>query len=163
MDGTWRRVFVATGLVTLIATSDPLPTQVRRTPPTDLALLASHNGDAFLQGPSTAPGELGARLFRTHCATCHGTSARGDGPMAEQLRRAPPDLTDYTARNGGVFSSERVYRIVDGRDVPSHGDREMPVWGDVFSRSPEGLSDEAVKARIEAIVKYLQDIQRRLA
>ena len=192
MDGNWRRVFVATGLVTLIATSDPLQTQVRQTP-LILESIAAHSstdmpvwGQIFLalgpsesrvtlriedivayvealQGPSTAPGELGARLFRTHCATCHGTSARGDGPMAEQLRRVPPDLTDYTARNGGVFPSERVYRIVDGRDVPSHGNREMPVWGDVFSRLPDGSSDEAVKARIEAIVRYLQGIQRRVA
>jgi hypothetical protein len=45
--------------------------------------------------------------------------------------------------------------------VPSHGDRDMPVWGDVFSRSPEGLTDEAVKTRIEAIVRYLRGIQRR--
>lgn len=255
MDGEWLRVFVATGLMTVIATADPLQTEVRQTPPlilesiagrdsfefyctschgktgkgdgptapalkmrpTDLTSLARRNGGAFpkdrvlaivtgtgrpvaahgstdmpvwgqifrwldpseprvkqriedivayvekLQEPSTAPGELGARLFRTHCATCHGTNARGDGPMAEQLRRVPPDLTDYTARNGGVFPSERVHRIVDGRDVSSHGNPEMPVWGDVFSRSRDGLTDEAVKARIEAIVRYLQSIQRRVA
>lgn len=116
-----------------------------------------------LQEPSTAQGDFGARLFSTHCATCHGTSARGDGPLAELLRRVPPDLTTYTARNGGVFPSERVYRIIDGRDVPSHGIREMPIWGDAFRRSRDGLTDAAVKARIEAIVRYLQGIQQRAA
>jgi mono/diheme cytochrome c family protein len=116
-----------------------------------------------LQEPSTAPGDLGARLFRTHCATCHGTNARGDGPLADQLRRVPPDLTKYTAKNGGVFPTERVYRIIDGRDVSSHGNREMPVWGDAFRGSRDGLTDEAVKARIQAIVKYLQGIQERAA
>ncbi len=116
-----------------------------------------------LQGPSTAASDLGSQLFRTHCATCHGPSGRGGGPMADQLRRMPPDLTQYTARNGGVFPSERVQRIIDGRDVPSHGDREMPVWGDAFQAVRGGTSEQAVKARIDAIVRYLAGIQERAA
>jgi hypothetical protein len=82
--------------------------------------------------------------------------------MADHLRRAPPDLTKYTARNGGVFPRERVYRIVDGRDVPSHGDRDMPVWGDVFKQTGGG-SPSDVKTRIDAIVRYLEGIQERVA
>ncbi|MFI5075771.1 MAG: c-type cytochrome, partial [Vicinamibacteria bacterium] len=31
------------------------------------------------QAPAAAPGR---QLYVTHCATCHGTSGRGDGPMA---------------------------------------------------------------------------------
>lgn len=116
-----------------------------------------------LQAPSTALHDLGSQLFRTHCTPCHGTTGRGDGPMADQLRRMPPDLTKYTASNGGVFPSERVSRIIDGRDVPSHGDREMPVWGDVFKTVRGGASAEAVQARIAAIVRYLEGIQQRAA
>ncbi len=114
-----------------------------------------------IQVPSTAPGDAGSQLFRTYCASCHGTSARGDGPLAEQLRRMPPDLTQFTKRNGGMFPSERVYRIIDGRDVPSHGDREMPVWGDVFRMVPGGSGPGGVKARIDAVVRYLEGIQER--
>jgi hypothetical protein len=73
----------------------------------------------------------------------------------------PPDLTQFTRRNGGMFPSERVYRIIDGRDVSSHGDREMPVWGDVFKTVPGGSSAAAIKARIDAIVRYLAGIQER--
>jgi len=116
-----------------------------------------------IQAPSTAVNDAGSQLFRTHCATCHGTSGRGNGPLAEQLRRMPPDLTQFTRRNGGVFPSERVHRIVEGRDVPSHGDREMPIWGDVFRETQGGSSAEAVKARIDAIVRYLAGIQERPA
>jgi mono/diheme cytochrome c family protein len=118
---------------------------------------------ATLQEPSTGPNDLGARLFKMHCATCHGTTGRGNGPLAEHLRRVPPDLTKYTERNGGVFPSERVARIIDGRDVPSHGDREMPVWGDAFRSSPDGSPPDAVKQRIDAITRYLADIQQRSA
>jgi mono/diheme cytochrome c family protein len=114
-----------------------------------------------IQVPSTGPDDTGARLFRTYCASCHGSAGRGDGPMALQLRRMPPDLTQYTRRNGGVFPSEQVYRIVDGRGVVSHGDREMPVWGDAFRLAFGGPGPDVIKARIEAIVRYLEGIQER--
>ena len=116
-----------------------------------------------LQEPATRADDLGATPFKTHCATCHGLNARGNGPLADQPRRLTPDLTKFSARNGGVFPSERVHRIIDGRDVPSHGDREMPVWGDVFRGSPEGGTSDSAKARIDAIVRYLQGIQERVA
>jgi mono/diheme cytochrome c family protein len=116
-----------------------------------------------LQQPSTGPNDPGARLFRTHCATCHGPAGRGNGPLADQMRTPPPDLTQYTKRNGGVFPSERVSRIIDGRDVPSHGDREMPVWGDAFRFVPGGPSAATIKSRIDAIVRYLAGIQERPA
>lgn len=114
-----------------------------------------------IQAPSTAANDTGSQLFRTYCASCHGTTGRGNGPLADQLRRMPPDLTQFTRRNGGMFPSERVYRIIDGRDVPTHGDREMPVWGDAFRAVSGGSSAAAVKARIDAIVRYLEGIQER--
>ena len=116
-----------------------------------------------IQAPSTGSNDTGSQLFRTYCASCHGTTGGGNGPVAEQLRRTPPDLTKFTTRNGGVFPRERVYQIVDGRDVPSHGDREMPVWGDAFRRERSGSSADAVKAMIDAIVRYLEGIQERPA
>ena len=113
-----------------------------------------------LQQPSTGRDDTGSRLFRVHCASCHGTDARGTGPIAEHMRHGPTDLTQYTRRNGGVFPSERVYRIIEGRDVPAHGDRDMPVWGETFKMLP-GSNAAGVKARIEALVRYLQGIQER--
>jgi mono/diheme cytochrome c family protein len=107
--------------------------------------------------------ENGAQIFRTHCATCHGVSGQGSGPLGALLRRTPPDLTKYSFRNGGVFPSERVARIIDGRDVPSHGDRDMPVWGDTFRRAARDSGDEAARARIRALVRFLQSIQERPA
>jgi mono/diheme cytochrome c family protein len=116
-----------------------------------------------LQAPATGGRDLGATLFATHCAACHGKDARGGGIITSALRHTPPDLTRYTARNGGVFPRDRVYRIIDGRDVATHGDRDMPIWGDAFSKSRKGLSEAEVKERIEAIVRYLEAIQERAA
>lgn len=114
---------------------------------------------ASIQAPTSAPGTDGARLFQEHCAACHGSGGTGGAPAG--LRRQPPDLTLFTARNGGVFPSERVARIIDGREVASHGDREMPVWGFAFRATRDGLTQEQVAARIAAIVAYLEAIQRR--
>jgi mono/diheme cytochrome c family protein len=114
-----------------------------------------------MQPPSTAANDPGALLFRTYCGSCHGANGRGDGPAAAAMREPPPDLTHFAQRNGDLFPSERVYRIIDGRDVPAHGDRDMPVWGDAFRASRGGMSDRAADARIQAIVRFLEAIQER--
>ena len=103
------------------------------------------------------------QVFRTYCASCHGVTGRGDGPMAGELKKIPPDLTKYTERNGGVFPGERLRQIIDGRGIAAHGNREMPVWGDAFRSAKDGLTPEAAQARIDAVVRYLSAIQQRAA
>ena len=103
----------------------------------------------------------GADLFKTHCATCHGAEGRGNGPLARALRQPPSDLTQLSKRNGGTFPGVRVGRLIDGRDVESHGDRDMPVWGDAFRSTAEGRSPDMAAARIAALVDYLASIQHR--
>jgi mono/diheme cytochrome c family protein len=105
----------------------------------------------------------GAQLFRANCASCHGTSAQGDGPVAPLLRNRPSDLTQIAILNGGTFPTARIQRVIDGRDVGSHGAPEMPVWGQAFKATPGENTEESVRARIAALVKYLESIQRRLA
>ena len=105
--------------------------------------------------------QRGRALFLTHCASCHGASARGDGPVASSLRQSPGDLTQFARRNGGVFPSSKVHRIIEGRDVGAHGSVEMPVWGTVFRRLPTDSIDRSATRRIEAIVQYLESIQER--
>ena len=118
-------------------------------------------GRADAQTPAAATGDY---LFRTYCAACHGTSARGDGPLAESMRRRPTDLTEIAKRNKGVFPAEEVRRMVDGRQpVKGHGGPDMPVWGDVFARSTDGGDPAVVEARIKALVTYLESIQARTA
>jgi mono/diheme cytochrome c family protein len=124
--------------------------------------LSAQRAVASTAAATPAPAPDGATLFRTHCATCHGTSGRGDGPTAAAMRKAPTDLTGFARENGGVFPEQRLRRIIDGRDVASHGTREMPVWGIALRLSPEG-GNASVEARITALVRYLQSIQERTA
>jgi mono/diheme cytochrome c family protein len=115
------------------------------------------------QGSSTTDAPSGAALYTDRCASCHGATATGDGPTSRALKHVPPDLTNLSLKNNGVFPSARVHRIIEGRDVDSHGDREMPVWGDVFKAQGDRLAREATQKRIDAIVVFLESIQRRKA
>lgn len=104
----------------------------------------------------------GGEIFRTYCAACHGTSARGDGPLASSMTRKPADLTEIAKRNGGVYPSELVFRTIDGKNpVRGHGGPDMPVWGDAFARSRDGGDQEKVKNIITSLVAYLESIQAR--
>ena len=123
--------------------------------------------EARAQAPPSPPAELsysGSELFRTYCAVCHGRSARGDGPLAANMKKPPPDLTQFAARNGGTFPAALVAQIIDGRrPVTGHGGPDMPVWGDAFKQSRLGSSEESVQARIKALVEYLETLQERRA
>ena len=105
--------------------------------------------------------ESGAALFRSYCASCHGTDAKGDGPLAANLRIAPADLTRIAMRNHGKLDAEKVRRAIDGRGPKEiHGGSDMPVWGDAFKRAGEGYSEAKVKERIDALVDYLASLQK---
>jgi len=121
---------------------------------------AAHPQRTASPAQPAAVADTGRALFMTHCATCHGTAARGDGPVADALRVRPADLTQLAKRNGGVFPSAETHRIVDGRGIGAHGNPDMPVWGSVFRRAPN-VSDTDVAARIDALVRYLESIQER--
>jgi mono/diheme cytochrome c family protein len=110
----------------------------------------------------------GRTTFRVSCANCHGEEGKGDGPIAPFMKVSVPDLTTIAARGGGEFPRDRVLRILDGRDeVPIHGPREMPIWGEVFQDPrvagtdrglPEAQEDRA-RRRMEEVLAYLESIQ----
>ena len=104
--------------------------------------------------------ESGKSVFTTYCASCHGESGRGDGAVAIFLRTRPADLTQIATRNKGTFPAALVYELIDGRRVVKpHGESQMPVWGDAFAKSATGSDEPAVKAKIDALVAYLESIQ----
>lgn len=105
----------------------------------------------------------GERLFMTYCASCHGTDAKGDGVVAAVLAIPVPDLTVLSSENDGQFPGEWVYETIDGRgEVVAHGPRDMPVWGLEFwwEEGEDDTAEDGVRARIEALVAYLESIQQ---
>jgi mono/diheme cytochrome c family protein len=132
---------------------------MRRAFPVLLAVAGA--GGVGATPPGTPPAQVsGSYVFRAYCAACHGASGRGDGPLADQLRSRPADLTGLARRNGGEFPTELVVRIVDGRKpVKSHGGPDMPVWGDAFRNVDTSFDEAAAQERIRAVVDHLKTIQ----
>lgn len=101
----------------------------------------------------------GRITFERYCVSCHGSKARGDGPLAKDLRVRVPDLTTLAQRNGGAYPHERVVRIVTkGSEVRGHGTDDMPAWGTAFRRT-EGI-ETSVDEAIRNTSQYLWSLQR---
>jgi mono/diheme cytochrome c family protein len=105
-------------------------------------------------------GPDGAALFRTYCACCHGTDAIRSGPAATAMKVVPADLTRIALHNHGMLPAERVRQIIQGKGPAAHGDRNMPVWGDIFKRR---IGPEEPHVLVDALVRYLDGVQERPA
>lgn len=105
----------------------------------------------------------GEQLYRRYCASCHGASGGGDGPLAASIAPTPTDLTLLARNAGGKFDEAAVMMAIDGRRlVVQHGPREMPVWGVVFAvqhvGEPFAMYGPTLDAR--ALADYLRTLQR---
>jgi len=104
----------------------------------------------------------GNQLFATHCASCHGADGEGDGPAANTIKIAPPNLRSLAMRNGGQFPRDAVESYIDGRkELEAHRDRLMPVWGDFLQLSSDKGNQEAVRRRIAALADFIEQLQYR--
>jgi mono/diheme cytochrome c family protein len=136
-----------------------VPSAVRVFNWTAVALLAT-----FIALPLRAetPEYDGGELYALNCANCHGIYGEGDGAVTPDLSVVLLDLRYLAARNGGVYPTDFVRQIIDGRETrAAHGPSGMPVWGAEFARG-EGTSEAAearVESKIEAIVSFLESLQ----
>ncbi|CUH69124.1 Cytochrome c, mono-and diheme variants [Thalassovita autumnalis] len=107
----------------------------------------------------------GRALYMTHCATCHGLEAEGNGPMAPVLLVQPKSLAALSVENGGIFPLKRVVARIDGRDpLVSHGSA-MPVYGEVFQGDDRAMKTETGQPMLAGgpivdLVAYLRSIQQ---
>ena len=98
----------------------------------------------------------GKDLYGRFCASCHGATGRGDGPVAASFKVEVPDLTLIARRAKGVYPRDRIEKIIDGRYiVGAHGTRTMPVWGEDFGRLELGNPDAERSTRV--IIQRLAD------
>jgi len=91
--------------------------------------------------PTPASLENGKRLFQIYCVVCHGTNAKGKGPIAKKLTSPPDDLTqESTVAQADGY----LYTVI------REGGETMPA-------QVEGLSS---RERWD-IVNYLRSLQRK--
>ena len=142
------------------------------------AVLASVAGAAILLGGSGSLAQpaggkmsredfalqLGKQRYLKYCATCHGPNATGDGVASGLFTKHPPDLTLLAKKNGGKFPTNEVLNVVRGNvAIAAHGNREMPVWGEILGRPLDtSMSGQAAAdAEILVIANYLESIQKK--
>lgn len=101
---------------------------------------------------------MGERSFKTYCIACHGKMAKGDGPLAKDLKVTPADLTKLSEKNSGTFPYEMVIKTIEnGRSVRGHGTEDMPAWGGAFKATAQ--SDVEAKNMMRELAHYLWSIQ----
>lgn len=120
----------------------------------------------FAVGVNAEPSKWVKADYVNSCASCHGVDGTGNGPVADQLKGEPTDLTMLAKNNGGIFPYPQVYRTIDGTweqgYLRAHGSEEMPVWGDVFrKKAMHHQSYLETKGRIMAIIQYIESLQKK--
>lgn len=122
------------------------------------------------QAQGTGRHDIGKREYMSNCVVCHGASGKGDGSYSDLLKKPASNLTLLKKSNGGVFPFERVYAVIDGRNVvKGHGERDMPVWGLDYSAATGKAAEYYVdvpydtemyvRSRILALIDYLDRLQ----
>lgn len=126
---------------------------------------------SLASGASADPNtDFGKIEYESNCASCHGLSGKGDGPLSDVFRNKAPDLSTLSKRNEGVFPAQRVYEVIDGRkEVEAHGPRTMPVWGREYQSAVPDLVEwgyidfgrSIAHARVASLVDYLFRMQKK--
>jgi mono/diheme cytochrome c family protein len=103
----------------------------------------------------------GKDMYTAYCAVCHGTDGKGGGPAASALKVPPTDLTLLSKSNDGKYPAMKVTSAIRGTaDLPAHGSKDMPVWGELFwnlSRGHEGQ----VQQRVANLTHYIETLQAK--
>lgn len=148
MDSQWEKRSVISGLKRALSAG----------------LLVAAVGGSSLAVAENHKGTVGEDDFKHYCASCHGVSGSGDGPVSGSLKNSPADLTGLAAANGGKFPKKHVTDVVQGnkdydKKFRTHGPSDMPVWGNIILDDSDGRLSIA-NARIKNIVSYIESIQK---
>lgn len=127
-----------------------------------LPALAQAPAPALKKVPAryTSPAS-GSEMYLAYCASCHGPKGLGDGPVAQHLKTAVPDLTMLAAQNKGAFPKEHVSKVIRGEvGTQTHGLKDMPVWGPFFL-SLNNSQEPVVRIRVANLTTHIESLQAK--
>jgi len=103
----------------------------------------------------------GKLMYANYCASCHGIDGRGHGPVANELKTPPTDLTMQSRNNHGKFPDTHIVTVLQfGALTPAHGSAEMPVWGPILGKMNVSNPQDRL-LRISNLSRYLETIQAK--
>lgn len=109
----------------------------------------------------SAEPDAGKIFYMQHCSSCHGQEGHGNGPVSRYLNVKVPDLTLIKKNNNGIYPLDKVMWAIDGRgDVRAHGEREMPVWGEIFIIEEQRSPQRARESKAKLIAEYIGKLQK---
>ena len=105
----------------------------------------------FLAAPAfaddTADLTKGKDAFNLYCASCHGQTGDGMGPVGKALKPAPRDFTIGDFKYGG--SDQDIFDVISNGAASRGGSAMMAPWGAVI--------DEQTRW---AMVKYIRSLKK---
>ena len=80
--------------------------------------------------PTTASVQVGQRLYAERCASCHGPSGRGNGPLATGLRPPPADLVMHVPLHADRDLFQTIHDGIAGTAMAPFGGQmtEEEIW-----------------------------------
>ncbi len=105
--------------------SAPAPTPA--TPPASVVPSGNLRGDA----------QSGARIYAQYCASCHGPTGHGDGPVAGTLNPKPANHSDHVFM--ASLSDQHLYQVISKGGASVGKSPMMAPWGGVINE--QGIKD----------------------
>jgi mono/diheme cytochrome c family protein len=68
--------------------------------------------------------------YETYCASCHGSSGKGDGPAAATLATHPAQFSDCAMM--AEMSHDSMFNVIKNGSAAAGLSKDMPAWGAGF-------------------------------
>ena len=105
----------------------PTPAPAPATPPASVVPSGNLRGDAA----------SGARIYAQYCASCHGPTGHGDGPVAGTLNPKPANHSDHVFM--ASLSDQHLYQVIAKGGASVGKSPMMAPWGGVINE--QGIKD----------------------
>ena len=97
------------------------------TPPASVVPSGNLRGDA----------QSGGRIYAQYCASCHGPTGHGDGPVAGTLNPKPANHSDHVFM--ASLSDQHLYQVISKGGASVGKSPMMAPWGGVINE--QGIKD----------------------
>lgn len=112
------------------------------------AATVARAADDFEAKVKAADAAQGAKIFAQYCATCHGPTGLGDGPVGKTLNPPPRNFQEGKFKYGNT--SKDHFDVITNGAASKGGSPLMAPWGKVIPE-PDRI----------ALVKYVESLKKK--